>query len=153
VAPGVRTGYFVLPEADAAGFEERAVSTYISPPFLPAAIVWKFIRRGRFEPNLERMQADLRARRDAMLEALARHFPRDARWSTPDGGYFLWLDLDGTDTSELASRAEESGVAFVAGAAFFPRGSGLGRSAARLAFSYEPPERIAEGIELLASLR
>jgi 2-aminoadipate transaminase len=37
VAPGVRTGYFVLPESDVAAFEERAVSTYISPPFLPQA--------------------------------------------------------------------------------------------------------------------
>lgn len=153
VAPGVRTGYFVLPNAEAPDFEERAVSTYISPPFLPEAIVWEFIRRGRFEPNLERVQGELRARRNAMLEALARHFPRDASWSTPDGGYFVWLDLDGTDTSELATRAGEAGVAFVPGAAFFPRGSGLGGSAARLAFSYEPPERIAEGIELLASLR
>ena len=57
VAPGVRTGYFVLPDADVAGFEERAVSTYISPPFLPEAIVWEFIRRGHFEPNLERVQS------------------------------------------------------------------------------------------------
>ena len=56
VAPGVRTGYFVLPDADADGFEERAVSTYISPPFLPEAIVWEFIRRGLFEPNLERVR-------------------------------------------------------------------------------------------------
>ncbi|MGH7805074.1 MAG: PLP-dependent aminotransferase family protein, partial [Candidatus Binatia bacterium] len=127
--------------------------TYISPPFLPEAIVWEFIRRGHFEPNLERVRAELRARRDAMLDALALHFARDASWSTPNGGYFVWLDLDGTDSNKLASRAEAAGVAFVAGSAFFPRGSGLGGSAARLAFSYEPPERIAEGIELLASLR
>jgi len=153
VAPGVRTGYFVLPQSDAPGFEERAVSTYISPPFLPEAIVWEFIRRGRFEPNLERVQLELRARRDAMLEALERHFGQQATWSTPEGGYFVWLDLDGADTNELAARAEEAGVAFVPGAGFFPRESGLGGSSARLAFSYETPERIASGIELLASLR
>ncbi len=153
VAPGVRTGYFVLPATDAPGFEERAVSTYISPPFLPEAIVWEFIRRGRFEPNLDRVQDELRSRRDAMLHALELHFGERAGWSTPEGGYFVWLDLDGTDTSELAARAEEAGVAFIPGTAFFPRGSGLGGSSARLAFSYETPERIAEGIELLASLR
>ncbi len=153
VAPGVRTGYFVLPQSDAPGFEERAVSTYISPPFLPEAIVWEFIRRGRFEPNLERVQGELRARRDAMLHALEVHFGEHASWSTPEGGYFVWLDLDAADTSELATRAEEAGVAFVPGAAFFPRSSGLGGSSARLAFSYETPERIVQGIELLASLR
>ncbi len=152
VAPGVRTGYFVLPPAEAAGFEERAVSTYISPPFLPEAIVWEFVRRGRFEPNLEHVRAELRSRRDAMLEALESSFA-GATWSRPEGGYFVWLDLDGADTSELAVRAEGAGVAIVPGAGFFPPGSGGGRNAARLAFSYESPERIAEGIELLASLR
>jgi DNA-binding transcriptional MocR family regulator len=153
VAPGVRTGYFVLPESDAAAFEERAVSTYISPPFLPEAIVWEYVRRGRFAPNLELVRGELRARRDAMLTALERHFVTDASWSRPEGGYFVWLDLDGVDASSLATRAEGAGVAIVPGAGFFPRGSGLGSSAARLAYSYESPERIAEGIELLASLR
>ena len=153
VAPGVRTGYFVLPEADAAAFEERAVSTYISPPFLPEAIVWEYVRRGRFEPNLEHVRGELRARRDAMLGALGRALRRDASWSTPAGGYFVWLDLDGADTAGLAARAEEAGVAIVPGSGFFPRASGLGGSSARLAYSYEDPGRIAEGIELLASLR
>src|SRR5919106_1585924 len=90
VAPGVRTGYFVLPEADVAGFEERAVSTYISPPFLPEATVWEFVRRGRFEPNLDRVRAELQGRRDAMLSALELHFGGDASWSRPEGGYFVW---------------------------------------------------------------
>jgi 2-aminoadipate transaminase len=153
VAPGVRTGYFVLPEADVSGFEERAVSTYISPPFLPEAIVWEYVRRGRFEPNLEQVRGELRARRDAMLTALERHFARSAAWSRPEGGYFVWLELDGVHASELAARAEETGIAIVPGAGFFPRGSGLGGNSVRLAYSYESPERIAEGIELLASLR
>jgi DNA-binding transcriptional MocR family regulator len=153
VAPGVRTGYFVLPEPEAPGFEERAVSTYISPPFLPEAIVWEYVRRGRFDPNLEVVRAELRARRDAMLAALERHFSGAASWSRPEGGYFVWLDLDAVDAGGLATRAEGAGVAIVPGAGFFPRDSGLGGSAARLAYSYESPERIAEGIELLASLR
>jgi DNA-binding transcriptional MocR family regulator len=153
VAPGVRTGYFVLPEPDAASFEERAVSTYISPPFLPEAIVWEYVRRGRFEPNLDYVRGELRARRDVMLESLERHFGDAASWSTPAGGYFVWLDLDDADTAALAARAEEAGVAIVPGSGFFPRGSGLGGSSARLAYSYEDPGRIREGIELLASLR
>jgi 2-aminoadipate transaminase len=153
VAPGLRTGYFVLPAAEARGFEERAVSTYISPPFLAQAAIAEFIARGRFEPNLERVRAELRARRDAMLEALARGFPSTASWSRPEGGYFLWLELgEGGDAGLLAARAEEQGVQIVRGADFYPRGSSRGASSARLAFSFEPPERIAEGIEHLAEL-
>ena len=152
VAPGVRTGYFVLPADEAAPFEERAVSTYITPPYLPEAIVWEFIRQGRFEPNLERVRNELKARRDAMLAALEAHAPAGASWSTPEGGYFVWLDLPGVDIAELARRGEEEGVAVVTGPGFFPLGSGLGTSSARLAYSYETPERIGDGVERLLGL-
>lgn len=153
VAPGLRTGYFVLPAGEAAAFEERAVSTYISPPFLTQATIWEFVQRDLFEPNLSRVRAELRARRDAMLTALARTFPDDASWSRPEGGYFLWLELgEGRSASELSARAAEEGVAFVQGEGFFPPGFGRGVSSARLAFSYETPERISEGIERLSAL-
>jgi 2-aminoadipate transaminase len=150
VAPGLRTGYFVLPEATADAFEERVVSAYISPPFLTQATIWAFIERGSFQPNLEAIRAGLRSRRDAMRGALEEHFAADAAWSRPEGGYFLWLDLDGHDAPGLAERATAAGVTVVKGVDFFPRESGLGGSSLRLAYSYEPPERITEGVALLA---
>jgi 2-aminoadipate transaminase len=153
VAPGLRVGYFVLPERNAAAFEERAVSTYISPPFLTQATIFEFLERGLYEPNLRRVCADLRERRDAMLVALEQNFPSDVSWSRPEGGYFLWLELGQRATaSDLGARAAQGGVAFVRGDDFFPAASGRGASSARLAFSYESPQRIAEGIERLASL-
>ena len=152
-APGLRVGYFVLPSDTAAAFEERAVSTYISPPFLAQATIAEFIARGHFEPNLAHVCAELLARRDAMMSALGQSFPAGSSWSRPQGGYFLWLELpDGFATSDLVTRAEAVGVAFVRGEDFFPRGSGLGLSAARLAYSYETPERISEGIGRLGAL-
>ncbi|MDQ3382131.1 MAG: PLP-dependent aminotransferase family protein [Actinomycetota bacterium] len=153
VAPGLRTGYFVLPAADARSFEERAVSTYISPPYLTQATIAELIERGRFEPNLESVKAQLQVRRDAMLEALERALPPGSTWGRPEGGYFVWLDLpDGTSASELAIRAAECGVAVIRGSDFFPPDSGHGDSSVRLAFSYETPERIAEGVSVLAGL-
>jgi 2-aminoadipate transaminase len=153
VAPGLRTGYFVLPAGEAQGFEERAVSTYISPPFPAQATIAEFLERGSFEPNLEHVCRELRARRDAMVAALERSFPSQASWSRPEGGYFLWLELgDRRDALDLAARAQKAGVGFVCGEAFFPSGSREGASSARLAFSYEPPARIREGIERLALL-
>lgn len=151
-APGLRTGYFVLPADAAAGYEERAVSTYISPPFITQATIAEFVSRGSFEPNLERVIAELRARRDAMLAALEASFPSGSSWSRPEGGYFVWLELPGVDTAVLAERAEEAGVTFVPGRGFFLPGSTDGREDARLAFSYETPARITEGVERLAAL-
>ena len=152
VAPGLRIGYFVVPQELAAAYDDRAVSTYISPSLLPQATVHELMHRGAFEPNLERVRGLLKARKDAMLAALAAEMPEGTRWSSPEGGYFLWLDFAGdVDAAHLLTRASEAGVTFVRGADFFPNASG-GWSSARLAFSYETPERIAEGVALLASL-
>jgi 2-aminoadipate transaminase len=149
VAPGVRVGWFVAPAELAARLEARAVATYISPPFLTQATVFELIDRGAFEPNLERITGLLRARRDAMRDALERELAGEAAWSRPEGGYFLWVDL-AVDSADLLARAEREGVTFVKGADFFPDGSGS--RSARLAFSYASPSEIEEGVSTLASL-
>jgi 2-aminoadipate transaminase len=152
VAPGLRVGYFVVPSELVSAYDDRAVSTYISPSLLTQAIVFELIDRGGFEPNLVRVQDLLRTRRDAMLAALDAHASPGMAWSRPEGGYFLWIDFGaGVDSSALLARATDAGVTFVKGSDFFPAATD-GASAARLAFSYETPERIAEGVALLLSL-
>jgi DNA-binding transcriptional MocR family regulator len=150
VAPGVRIGWFVLPRDLAEELEATAVSTYISPPFMTQATVFEFLRRGNFEPNLERVRGLLRARRDAMLGALEHELGSSARWSRPRGGYFVWLDLpEEVSTQDVLARAEAAGVTFVEGEDFFPAGAG-GSSVARLAYSFVSPEEIEEGVSRLA---
>jgi DNA-binding transcriptional MocR family regulator len=150
IAPGVRVGYFVLPQDLAGELEALAVSTYITPVLLSEATVYEFLRRGAFEPNLQRVRGLLRERRDAMLAALESELGGRATWSRPEGGYFLWLDL-GVDTAELLGRAEQAGVTFIKGTDFFPPGEGGDRSA-RLAFSFVSPAEITEGVARLAAL-
>ncbi|MDQ4029893.1 MAG: PLP-dependent aminotransferase family protein [Actinomycetota bacterium] len=151
VAPGLRVGYLVLPPQLVAPLEDLAVSTTISPVLAGQATVMELIRRGRFEPNLERVRRLLRKRRDAMLAALADRLPDGARWSRPQGGYFLWLDLPGIDTADLLERALAGGVGFVKGADFFVPGGG-GDSSARLAYSFASGDEIEQGIERLSAL-
>lgn len=152
IAPGLRVGYFVLPADLAAQIEALAVSTYISPPFLPQATIHEFLRRGAFEPNLVRVNGLLKARRDALLEALERELPDDATFTRPEGGYFVWVDVpSGPDTADLLPRAEAAGVTFVKGADFFAGGREGSRSM-RLAFSYVSPAEIADGVSRLAPL-
>ncbi len=145
IAPGLRVGYLVLPDALAERVVAAATASYITPALLSQATVYEFLRRGSFEPNLERINGLLRERRDAMVGALERHLP-EATWNVPEGGYFLWVELpEGIAASDL--RAE--GVTFVPGSDFFC-GPG-GESALRLAFSSESPAAIEEGVRRLAS--
>jgi 2-aminoadipate transaminase len=151
VSPGLRVGYVVSPPKVGGALQELATRTYLAPVFLPQAIVWEYLERGLFEPNLDRIRGLLRARRDAMLAALARACPPGASWSRPEGGYFVWLDLpDGVDAGAVLARGEEAGVTFVAGADFYSGGRG-GQSSARLAYSFVSPDEIVEGIDRLGA--
>jgi DNA-binding transcriptional MocR family regulator len=148
VAPGLRVGYFVLPPDLARSLEAMATSTYITPVLLGQATVFEFVDRGNFEPNLKRVRTLLSTRRDAMLDALERDLGASgATWSRPEGGYFIWLDLPGTDAGELLGRATAAGVTFVEGADF-----GGGPSTVRLAYSFVSPAEIADGVSRLGSL-
>jgi len=145
IAPGLRVGWFVFPEALAREIEAAATATYITPVLLGQATVHEFVSRGRFEPNLERVRGLIGMRRDAMLAALDRELP-GVRITRPDGGYFLWAELDGVDAGELLLRAEAAGVTFVKGTDF---GGDLG--SLRLAYSFVSPDEIADGVARLAA--
>jgi 2-aminoadipate transaminase len=148
IAPGARVGYLVLPEPLAQDVTATAMATYITPSLVAEATVYEFVRRGLLETNLARVCEGLKARRDAVLEALEGQLGSSARWSRPDGGYFLWLELDeGIDARELLGRGEAVGVTFVPGVDF-----GGPPNSLRLAFSFVDVDVAAEGIARLASL-
>jgi 2-aminoadipate transaminase len=148
VAPGLRVGYAIVPAALASELEPLVASTYITPALVAEATLYEFLRRGLFESNLERVCGLLRERRDAMLEALERELGGRARWSHPEGGYFVWLELpEEIDASGLLVRAGEAGVTFVPGVDF-----GGEPNTARLAFSFVSPAEIGEGVARLARL-
>ena len=152
VSPGLRVGYVVLPPALAGALQELATRTYLAPVFLPQAIVWEYLERGLFEPNLKRIRGLLHVRRDAMLAALAEASPPGARWSRPEGGYFVWLELpDGVDLAAVLARSEQAGVTFVRGTDFYPPGGG-GETSVRLAYSFVSPEEIAQAVHRLGAV-
>jgi len=145
IAPGLRVGWFVFPEALAREIEATATATYITPVLLGQATVHEFLQRGLFEPNLERVRELIGARRDAMVAAFDRELP-DVRITRPDGGYFIWAELGGVDAGGLLTRAEAAGVTFVKGTDFDG-----GPDSLRLAYSFVSLEQIDEGVARLAA--
>ena len=151
VAPGIRTGYVILPEHLVPSVEAQVLTSYVSPAIVVEAALYEFLVSGRYEPNVARVRDALRVRRDTMLASLASELPEGVAWNRPEGGYFLWLDLPpGVAADALLARASEAGVTFVKGADFYS-GPG-GEEAARLAFSYATAEEIGEGVARLGAL-
>jgi len=147
VSPGVRVGYLAGPDEPIATLAKRGSEHYISPNMLAESVVLEMCRSGILKTNVEFVNAALKERRDALVEALRTHIP-EARFVVPGGGYFLWVDLDDdADTPAVLEAAKGEGVSFVAGPDFMLEG---GASSLRFSFASVPPERIDEGIARVA---
>ncbi|WP_029007259.1 PLP-dependent aminotransferase family protein [Azospirillum halopraeferens] len=105
-----------------------------------------------FDSHVRRLRVAYKERRDAMLAALAEFMPAGVTWTRPQGGMFVWIELQhGQCGVTLLERAvREANVAFVPGAAFFADRSGA--NTIRLSFSATKPERIREGVRRIAGL-
>lgn len=147
VCPGIRVGYLVGPEALIARIAKNATSTYISPNMVAEAIVNQFCRSGALERSIAAVREALRERAQTLCDALTEHLP-DATFISPQGGYFLWVDLPpGSDVDALFDAAATRGVQFVKGSDFLLEG---GDNSLRLAYSGVTPEQIVEGVQRLA---
>jgi len=153
-APGVRVGWVVAPAPirEKLNLAKQGADLCSSP--LCQLFVTAFFRaqegqRPAWEAYLDSQRALYRRRRDVMVAALTRELGPLASWNTPEGGLFLWVNLDPSfDTTDLLARSEQ--VAFVPGRAAFYDGQ-RGANAMRLNFAGSPEEEIEEGIRRIAA--
>jgi DNA-binding transcriptional MocR family regulator len=147
VCPGIRVGYLCGPGELIAQIERTATNTYISPNMVAQSIVNEFCRSGAIDRSIETVKNALRERRDVLADALSRQIP-DARFTPPEGGYFMWVELpEGADVDAISAAAKERGVVFVKGTDFLLEG---GLNTLRLAYSGVRADEIDEGVSRLA---
>src|SRR5512133_2207968 len=75
VSPGVRVGYLAGPRDEITALAKRANEIYIAPNMLAESIVWELCRSGALYENIAFVRGALRARRDALVEALCDQVP------------------------------------------------------------------------------
>ncbi|MDG4834539.1 PLP-dependent aminotransferase family protein [Solwaraspora sp. WMMD1047] len=147
VCPGVRVGYLIGPAPLIADIAKRATNLYISPGMVAQAIVHQFCVSGDIDRSIQTVRSALGERARVLAEALRTHLP-EARFTEPDGGYFLWVELpENVHIDELVPAAAERGVTVVKGSDFLLEG---GHHSLRLAFSAVTADRIEDGVRRLA---
>ena len=150
-APGFRLGWALAHPDILDKIYVCKQSLDLCPPIFDQYVAAEFLSSGRLDENLVRTIALYKGKRDLLLELLDEHMPAGVRWTHPEGGLFLFLTMpEGFDAVKFYDRALDAGVAYVAGEFFHPDRSG--KNTMRLNFSFMSPERIAEGIRLLADL-
>jgi 2-aminoadipate transaminase len=148
LAPALRVGWTIAEEAliDKMALAKQAADLQSST--FNQYIALEMVERGL---NVDRLRKVYGERRDAMLEALAKHFPNSATWTRPKGGLFLWVTLPAkVSAMELLPLAVERNVTFVPGEDFHADHSG--QNTMRLNFSNAGVDDIHAGIERLGGI-
>lgn len=152
IAPGLRTGWIDVDPSirRVAVNAKQAMDTCSNMPTQLA--VADYLARGKFQEHVDHLLPIYRERKAAMQRALRTHLGDSVQSTDPEGGFFLWLTLQGDyatlDTEQLFSEALSDGVAYIPGPAFTADGSM--RNALRVCFATSTPERIDEGVSRLA---
>lgn len=117
--PGVRVGWIVARGRRLEALLALKRATDLGGSALLQAALAEFVSSGDYDRHLGRVRRELRRRRDALLAALERHLPKGSRWTKPEGGWQVWVELpEGVDTRELLADAARAGVLFSPGDLF-----------------------------------
>jgi 2-aminoadipate transaminase len=151
LSPGIRLGWVLAPPPVLHQINLGKQAADLCSSTLSQMVVEAYFAESRWRDYIETVAETYRARRDTMLDALAEHFPREAQWTHPQGGLFIWATLpDFIDTTDLLARALRDNVAFVPGAAAYL--DGRGHNAMRLNFSAVAEDDIREGVRRIGAV-
>ncbi|MCY1246737.1 HTH-type transcriptional regulator NorG [compost metagenome] len=93
--------------------------TSISASVPAQAAIADYLQHGGYDRHLRKLRYALESQRNAMLAAVARHFPEETRVSRPEGGYFLWLEFpEQVDSLRLFQLALAQGISIAPGPIF-----------------------------------
>ncbi len=147
--PGFRLGWIMAPVNIIERLEIVKQSMDLCAPVFNQFIAARFMKKGYYDKNIERVKINYRNKRDSMIAAFEKYMPEGVTWTNPEGGLFLFVTLpEGYDSTELFKIAVKENVAFVIGEAFHCDGSG--KNTLRINFSYMEESRAEEGIRRLA---
>lgn len=150
-APGFRLGWAIAHPEILDKIYVCKQSLDLCPPIFDQYVAAEFLRSGRLDANLAKSIELYKGKRDLLLRLLQEHMPEGVRWTRPEGGLFLFLTMpEGFDAVRFYDVALDAGVAYVAGEFFHPDRSG--KNTMRMNFSFMSPEKITEGVKLLAKL-
>jgi DNA-binding transcriptional MocR family regulator len=151
LSPGLRVGWVAADESVRDKLVVLKEAADLCQSNLTQAVAERWFATQPWLTQVETFREVYRERCDAMLSELSASFPAGCHWTSPTGGFFVWLRLpDGLDSRQLLAKALRARVAYVPGAAFYADDGGANHL--RLSFCYPPPERIREGVRRLADV-
>ena len=149
--PGVRVGSIAARGRSVEALLALKLSTDLSGVLILQAAVADFVRGGGYDRHLKRLRRTLKQRRDVLLESLAAEMPPGTKWTRPDGGYQIWVDLPGgLDSRAVLSDCQRAGVLFAPGYQF--NHDGRPSNGLRLTTALACVDEIRRGVSALGTV-
>jgi DNA-binding transcriptional MocR family regulator len=151
IAPGFRVGWALVPQSLKEKIVIASESSILCPSNFSQLAISSYLSDQPWRDQIASFTQLYKTRRDAMLESLDKHFPKEATWTKPEGGFYVWVTLPPEiDTKAMMPKAIVAKVAYVPGTAFYA--DGFGSWSMRLSYCYPSPERIRDGIKSLGGV-
>ena len=149
--PGVRLGWAAGPQQVIGRLVVAKQNSDQCSGALGQRMFEEYGRAGHLDRQLVASRALYARRAELVTQALAAHMPDGTTWTTPHGGFYVWLTAPGgVDTVALSAAAGERKVAYVPGRPFYPGDAGA--TQIRLAYSRVADHLIDEGIRRIGEV-
>ncbi len=149
LSPGLRMGWVCAPPDIRRQLVVAKQASDLCSSDLMQRILYECLTRFDLERHIGVLCRAYRRQRDRMLGLLKRLFPPGTRWTTPQGGMFIWVTLPGgVSADDLLAASLRRGVAFAPGRSFYP-----GRpqpNTLRLNFTHAEDKAMDKGMTILA---
>lgn len=149
--PGLRLGWIVASEDIVHKYILIKQGADLQCNTLSELIATEYMSDYCLDDHINEIIEVYRNRRNVMISSMEKYFPKDVKFTRPDGGLFTWVEVrEDIDTRILAEEALKENVAFVPGASFFAVSKK--NNCMRLNYSNMDEDNIVEGIKRLGKV-
>lgn len=149
--PGLRLGWVAADKEVLEKFIMVKQGADLQSSSISQMEIAKFLETYDIEAHIDKIKNVYRARRNLMMKTMEEEFPKEVKFTYPEGGLFTWVVLPKhMNARDVAIKALEKNVAFVPGGSFFPNGGN--ENTFRMNYSNMDEERIVEGVKRLGEV-
>ncbi len=152
VTPGMRLGFLITKNKEIMQHIVTAKqATDLHTNIFSQYVIYDYLANNEYQEHVNKIITLYREQSNAMLDAIAKYFPSNIKYTKPEGGMFIWVTLpEGSSALQLFHKAMEEKVAFVPGDPFYTSKTNV--NTFRLNYTNATPEVIEEGIKRLGKI-
>ncbi|WP_368901986.1 MocR-like pyridoxine biosynthesis transcription factor PdxR [Oceanobacillus oncorhynchi] len=149
LSPGLRIGWLVGPEPVIDRLADLKMQLDYGSSTLSQLVAEKWLSSSLYEHHIEKVQKQLRIRRQRALEALEKYLGSVATWDIPKGSFFIWVKINPAfKVKKLFEKALSKGILINPGSIYKEKAGQF----VRLSYGFASLDEIEKGIFQLSEI-